>query len=142
MAATAASVKLPMAMWSGCPYPPSGPQVTTAAGRTVVIACQLLRDLGAVTFVHSAVGVVPDLDPGERESARGRLHLRSADLAEVLAPRAWRLASPALLATSGADQVDHHVVAHVPDDEAAGAHRFVVRVGQYGQQPTHSRRER
>jgi hypothetical protein len=100
------------------------------------------RDLGVVAFVHSAVGVVPDLEPGQRERGRGRLHLRGADLAEILAPRARRFASPALLATSGADQVDHHVVARVPDDQAAGAHGFVIRVGQHGKEPTHSGRER
>jgi hypothetical protein len=53
-AATSASVQRPIAMWSGWPYAPSGPQPTTAAGASLAICSPIL--VGVSIRARSWVG--------------------------------------------------------------------------------------
>src|SRR5450759_3219708 len=90
-----------------------------------------LRDLLRVASVHSAVGVVPQLDAADRQRRRRRLELRGSNLREILLPGAERLAAPARLATRGADEVDRDSGAGVPQDQAATPHRLIVGMGHH-----------
>src|SRR2546428_15183 len=88
MATIAASVQAPIQMWSRWPYPPSGPQPTTARGRRLTI-CSSMSYLGYAVF--HLPRVVQRVPRGASRGVRHRPLLLAVGIAQA---RAQRCAKP------------------------------------------------